>query len=287
MKFYNPRFDVTFRKVFGSTAPRESVLSLLNSVLRPKPEKIIVEVFYDDTAQSPIAPEAKITHQDLICTDASGNKFVVELQVSEQASFFKRLLYYFSKLYIKDLKAGEKYHELTKVCIIAILDFNVLKDPKGYVDPEGEPFKEVLEIMSRKRQNREMPELEFHILELPKFNKKLEECSSVLDQWFFFFKQSERLSNIPETATDLGVVKAYTNLAEFNLTDEERAIYEREVKLARDAEDIERLKLARAEEKGKIEAMREMAKKMLDTNIPLPTIATITGLSIEEIQNLK
>lgn len=303
MKFYNPRFDVTFRKVFGSTAPRETVLSLLNSVLRPSPQETILEVFYDDTAQSPIAPEAKITHQDLICTDASGNKFVVELQVAEQSSFFKRLLYYFSKLYVKDLKTGEKYHELKKVCIIAILDFTVFKDPKSYVDPEHEPFKEVLEMFARKRKTREMPEIEFHILELPKFEKKLEECKTVLDQWFFFFKQSERLSAIPSTATDIGVVKAYNNLNEFNLTDEERAVYDREVKSFRDAEDVERFKLEKAEavgeakglkqglEKGKAEgekkAKLEMAKKMIVEGMSAEIVTKMTGLSAEEIEELK
>ncbi|GGA23448.1 hypothetical protein CYANOKiyG1_38690 [Okeania sp. KiyG1] len=56
-------------------------------------------------------------------------------------------------------------------------------------------------------------ELKFVFLELPKFNKKLEELESLADKWIYFLKETAKLEIIPEPLGEVPEIKRALNIA--------------------------------------------------------------------------
>ena len=51
----------------------------------------------------------------------------IEVQVVDQRNIEKRILFYWSKLYIDSIKEGNDYNKLKKTIIVLILDYNLEK----------------------------------------------------------------------------------------------------------------------------------------------------------------
>ncbi len=51
---------------------------------------------------------------DIKAQGATGKKFNIEIQITDEADYDKRALYYWAKLYTEQLKSGEEYSSLSK-----------------------------------------------------------------------------------------------------------------------------------------------------------------------------
>ena len=60
--------------------------------------------------------------------------------------------------------------------------------------------------------------MEFNFIELPKFNKTIDQLETSIDQWTFFIKNAENLTLIPENVKDEGLKEAYTEANQQNWT---------------------------------------------------------------------
>ena len=49
----------------------------------------------------------------------------IEIQLSDKSNIIERVLYYWSRIYAKQLKAGNYYDKLEKTIVILIADFNI------------------------------------------------------------------------------------------------------------------------------------------------------------------
>lgn len=49
----------------------------------------------------------------------------IELQVVDRDNIIERILYYWSRLYCRQMKAGEKYEKLQKTIVVLIADFEI------------------------------------------------------------------------------------------------------------------------------------------------------------------
>ena len=70
-------------------------------------------------------PEDKLGILDLEVDVNEKEKVDIEIQIVQKEDFIDRLLFYFSKLYISQIKIGDRYKESKRTVIIAIIDYDL------------------------------------------------------------------------------------------------------------------------------------------------------------------
>lgn len=274
MKFVDIKNDVAFRKIFGNENRKEVLISFLNAVLLLENDSKIISVDILTPYQLPALRGGKVTIVDVKAKDQSDKNYIVEMQVADVDGFDKRVLYYASKSYSSQIERGDLYEKLNPTFFIGILDFEVTQN-KGYLSRH-----KIIDIDTGENF---IKDIEFNFIELPKFNKKENELTSVIDQWVYFLKNAENLNVIPESVKDQGLKDAYEDADKHNWTKEDLDAYD--YVLMREQDDRGRMSFA--VRKGITEAKKEFARKLLKSNFSEIDIAEYTGLSIELIQDLR
>ena len=111
----------------------------------------------------------------------------IEMQVVDKKDIEKRLLFYWSKIFSKSIKAGQDYSSLEKGIAILITDY------------ELEGLKTIPKYMTKWNiREEDYPKIiltdamEFYIIELPKFDRHQEKTrNESLDLWVKFIKNPE------------------------------------------------------------------------------------------------
>lgn len=146
---------------------------MLEQVLDPAPGHHVEDVELLNPFNPKEALDDKLSILDIKARDQSGRLLNVEMQMIAPLWYPKRIVYYGTKLHQQQLHEGEKYTELRPTISISFLN-NVL-------------FPQVpdhhLRFRLRDDSNRVVlsDDIEFHILELPKFTKSLAELRGGLD----------------------------------------------------------------------------------------------------------
>ena len=246
----------------------------------------------------------------------------IEVQTTKQAHFTDRILAYSGRLYSEQLKAGEEYKLLAPVYSLVFTtqnlpEFKDVKDDYRHVC-NIRRIKEPQVIMSRG--------MCFIIIELGKFTKDMEKLDSMRDEWCFILKNSETLG-IKECQKFLNkggeMAKALKHLWNISQDDQLREIEWAQEKQRKDrfAEKefarqegleeghevgrVEGREVGRVEGRemghiegrvagrvaGRVEGRKEEQKKfalsMLHDGFNTEVICKHTGLTEEEIENLK
>ena len=218
-------------------------------------------------------------------------KVDVEVQLVERSNLPKRLLFYFSKLYLKEIGKGEDYRIAKRVVLIAIIDYNLK------IEIEDKKMETIWQIVEKNHPKTILTnKFEIHILELEKVKeeyKKNKENKKA--QWLLFLDDPEtkEVKEIMEKNEDVkeAVIEVLklsqdeqlqreAELREKAIMDE-KAIYQ--AGLDNGKEEGEKL----GRKKGRVETMKEVAKKLLKQNMNIENVAEITGLTIEEIEKLR
>jgi predicted transposase/invertase (TIGR01784 family) len=273
MKFVDITNDIAFRKIFGNDSKKKSLISFLNAVLDLPENEQIIDVEITNPYQLGKLSGGKSTIVDVKAKDEKGNIFIVEMQIAEFDFFHKRILYYTSQSYVSQIDRGINYDKLRPVYFIGILEFEIAQS-KHYHSRH-----KVLDVETREQI---IQDVEFNFIELPKFNKTINQLESSIDQWTFFIKNAENLTLIPESIDDEGLKEAYKEADKQNWTKQELEDYERASIKERD--EIGRI--AFAEKKGETKGKIEAAKNLKLLGVDMDTISKATGLSKEEIETL-
>ena len=289
MKFVDITNDIAFRKIFGNDSKKKTLISFLNAVIDfPKNEQV-VDVEITNPYQLGKLSGGKSTIVDVKAKDEKGNVFIVEMQIAEFDFFHKRILYYTSQSYVSQIDKGIVYNRLKPVYFIGILEFEIGQNPSYFSRHK------VLDIETKEQV---IEDVEFNFIELPKFDKTIDQLESSIDQWTYFIKNAENLTLIPESVKDEGLKEAYIEADKQNWTKLELEDYERASIKERD--EIGRMEFAerKAEKrgnlkgiiegkiKGVIEGKIEVAKSLKQNGISLDIIALTTGLTNDEIERL-
>lgn len=291
----SPRVDIAFKKIFGVEENKDLLISLINSIVSNEDQVSDITLLNPYNAQS--FSRDKLSILDIKARGLDGKRFNIEIQISDEADYDKRALYYWAKLYTEQLEVAEDYSTLSKAIGIHILNFISI--------PEVDKYHNVFHITEKESGEAYFKDLELHTIELKKFTKDSSEqlsdvvakVKSSLDMWLAFLTRHDLLNpdNLPQNLDDTSIKKALTVLGVMNFSSNERDAYEDHLKWLR----IEANTLKKAEEKGiekgietgiekgKAERDIEIAKTMLSKNYPLSDISSITGLSTNEILKLK
>lgn len=64
--------------------------------------------------------DSKLGIVDVLVEDENGTQYDIEMQMAYDENIEKRLMYYWSRLYYRQIKKGEDYSQLKKVIMIVI-----------------------------------------------------------------------------------------------------------------------------------------------------------------------
>ena len=281
MKFVDITNDIAFRKIFGNDSKKKSLISFLNAVIDLPKNELIIDVEITNPHQLGKLSGGKSTIVDVKAKDEKGNVFIIEMQIAEFDFFHKRILYYTSQSYVSQIDKGVAYHKLKPVYFIGILEFEIGQN-KNYFSRH-----KVLDIETKENV---IQDVEFNFIELPKFNKTIDQLETSIDQWTFFIKNAENLNVIPENVQDEGLKEAYSEANKQNWSQRELEDYERAS--IREGDDLGRIDFAekrgekRGEIKGEINRNFAIAKNMKDNNESNEKIIQYTGLTRDEVGSL-
>ncbi len=280
-KYINPFTDYGFKRLFGEEPNKDLLLDFLNELLREEQGEIIELTYLKNEHLGNTELNRKVIF-DLYCTNAKGEKFIVELQKTKQNFFKDRSVYYATFPIQEQAQRGSFWnYELKKVYTIAILDFVFEED-------KNEPDKFRYDIMLSDIETNKIfyDKLRFIYLEMPKFNKKAEELETKFEKWLFVLKNLHKLERIPETLKENIFLKLFETAEIAKFTKDEYRNYEDSLKYYRDIKNS--LDTAREEgrEEGEYIKQIEIAKNALKSNIDIETISKITGLTVREIEKL-
>ena len=155
--------DYVFKSNFGYKGRENTTRVLLKDIFRKDIK--IVELDNNTITEKEINDD-KIGIMDVKAIIDNSTVCDIEMQVVRQKDIIQRILFYWSKIFSKEVKAGESYSQAKKtICIlIANFELNNLQDIKKYISRwnlrEEEFTKKVLTNM-----------IDIYIIELPKVEK--------------------------------------------------------------------------------------------------------------------
>ena len=276
-KYINPFTDYGFKRLFGEEPNKDLLLDFLNELLKKEQGKI-TELQYlksENLATTELNRKAVF---DLYCTNEKGEKFIVELQKTKQKFFKDRTIYYSTFPIREQAIVGSGWNfELKKVYTIAILDF-VFDEDKAQKDK----FRYDVKLTEQETKEVFYDKLTFIYLEMPKFNKKVEELENRFEKWLFILKNLHKLDRIPEKLKEKIFLRLFETAEISKFTQKEYQEYEDSLKYYRDLKNS----LDTAKEEGKIEGKIEIAKEMLKNAENIQKIMKYTGLTEKEINEL-
>ncbi len=283
-KYINPFTDFGFKKLFGEEPNKNLLLDFLNELLKEEQGEI-TELQYLKSEHLGATESDRKAIFDLYCTNERGERFIVELQKTKQKFFKDRTLYYSTFPIIEQAKKGSGWDfKLEKVYTIAILDFE-FDDDKSYPNK----FRYDIKLKDIETNKVFSDKLNFIYLEMPKFNKSIDELETRFEKWLFVIKNLNRLERIPEKLQEKIFLQLFDTAEIAKFSKEEYKNYENSLKYYRDIKNS----LDTAKEEGLIEGIEigrgertiEIAKSLLDV-LDIETISAKTGLSIDDIRKL-
>jgi predicted transposase/invertase (TIGR01784 family) len=270
MQFADIKNDIAFRKIFGNENKKEILISFLNAVLKLEGLQKITWVEIINPYQLPIVIGAKSSILDVKAKDSANNQYIIEMQVTDKIGFDKRVVYYSSKSYSSQLNSGEEFFKLKPIIFIGILNFIFL---------EGEHFLSKHLILDVETKEHKLKDLDFNFIELPKFLKTENELQTLVEKWVYFIKNAENLTVIPSNIDDEGLKTAYIEADKHTWSKADLEAYE--YARMRESDEIAR-EMFLIDKRNK-----EIANKMILTGFDNETIAQMTELTVEQIEQLR
>jgi predicted transposase/invertase (TIGR01784 family) len=281
--FINPKTDFAFKKIFGSEQSHAILISFLNGILY-QGESIVQDLTILNPYQAPKIRGIKDTYLDVKALLSTGKTVIIEMQVLNVEGFEKRILYNAAKAYSIQLSAGEAYSTLNLVIALTITDFEMFEDIEKPISHFILKEKECL-------VNYSIEDLELVFVELPKFKRTLEQLETLTDKWIYFLQHAPDLRTVPETMGEVREIQQAFEMAnQATLTPEELDELEHQLffiqdqrgAIAKAANQALQQGLQQGDQQAKLEIARRLIGTMDDA-----TIAQVTDLTIEEIQQIK
>jgi len=274
-------FDWAAKKILRDKANFDILEGFLSTLL--KQEIKIVSLLESESNRDDETD--KFNRVDLVVEDQNNDLIVVEIQNSREVHYLERLLYGSAKLIVDHLKLGDSYDKVKKVISVSILYFLLGEGETDYVYHGATEFyglnnhsrlalkpaqkQAIFDGVSKLKSN-VFPE--YYLIEVEKFKNLIK---SDLDEWIYFFKNSE----IKKEFKAKNIQLAQEKLDLMKMPEAERRAFER-------------FMMNKASERGmlesaKIEERVETARAMLAKGEPLEKIKLYARLSEQEILQLQ
>ena len=291
--YINPFTDIGFKRIFGQELSKPLLIDFLNNLLIG--EKRIVDLKFLDKELPPVFVDDRSLIYDIYCELDDKEKIIVEMQNCEQSFFKRRSIYYVSEAIARQGEKGAEWkYDIKAVYLIAFLNFR---------RPDiGEEFRTDVMLMNKRSKEIFSDKLRLVYLQLPLFEKEVDECENDFDRWIYVLKNMETIKRLPWAAQN-SVFQKLAEIADVSsLTKEERLHYDEALRKYRDTlcvlESAELRGEKRGEERGlakglakgraegRTEGRIEIARNMKANGLSVDLIAACSGLSPEKIAKL-
>ena len=309
--------DYAFKRLLGSEENKPLLQDFLECILDLTSQQVLDLEFMDkELTKEEFSDKTGILDVKLKLTD--GTVIDIEIQASWNASFVKRTLFYWAKMYTADFKAGESYDKLHRCIAI-----NIIADRFKLNDAIHSEY-----LLQEKTAHTILTDvLEIHFLDLQAAKRAKEDGKTKgkrgqLINWLRFIGATDKKERAM-IATKSPVLQMLNEKIDvLTLSPTERKLYESRMKLKSDittisetqfSAGVERgkslglaegkslglaegksLGLAEGEARGKslglAEGSRqkalETARNLLVIGLSIQNIAKATGLTVEEVETL-
>jgi len=287
-KKYNLKNDIIFKAFFSRKGNEIFLIDFLEALLKIKIEKIKIK---EEVNLEQLSVEEKGGRLDLQATLNDGIIVNIELQINNNFNIEERTTLYSSKVNSRDAKRGTDYSEINKVIMINILGYNLL-DVEEYIS-------ETVIVLDKHRDYEVLKGIKWYFIELPKFRKKNPDMNDKIDQWICFIDDSNKEAVKMAEKNNVVLKKARKELDYLTGDAAVRRMAELREKWEMDEIAVKKNAERIGKEEGRIEGRiegnvegrmaekKETAKKLLLKNMKIEEIIEITGLTEEEIKEMK
>lgn len=274
-KYLSPKADLTFKLVFAEH--KDLMMSLLNALLPLAENAPITSIEYEMPEMVPERFGGKNSVVDVRCKDALDRQFLVEMQMSWDDEFKKRVIMNASKAVMKQVGKAELFTLIQPVFSLNLLNDNM----KGEAPDE---FYHDYAILNVDHPERSLDYLRFVFVELPKFKPRniMEKKMAVL--WLRFLTEinEDTQEAPPELLENEDIRKALSIVEKSAMSEAQLYAYERFWDEVNRNQVLNESHYKKGMEKGVLEVAKRMKQKGLTSDL----IAEMTGLSTKEIENL-
>ena len=216
----DPKVDYAFKYLFGRESSLPILANVLESVLHASLDEKIRELVLLNPFNPKEAFDDTSSILDIKARDNTGRLFNIEMQMLSYPAYDQRIVYYASRLHQQQLHEGQEYSALRPTISISFLNHLLF--------PEVESHHLQFGLLERTHRFALNDDLEFHILELPKFAKSAEQLTGELDNWLYFLKHAEKMDSaaLPPSMEQSLVRRALEDLKMLSQTEIERERYE-------------------------------------------------------------
>ncbi len=296
------RFDWAAKHILRDKADFVVFEGLISSIIGQK--MTIIEMLESESNQE--TRDDKYNRVDIKAKNEQGEIILVEIQQTRELDYLQRMLYGVAKAITEHIAVKAPYSDVKKVYSINILYFNIGEGEDylyhGQTVLKGVHTGDILRLTDHERNDLNVlpPENvfpDYYIIRVDMFNKP--KLDNYLEEWMDYLK-NERIN--PDTKAP-GLKEASERLDRLKMTEKEQREYWNYIDTLKRDTDVEKTKLLEAEiagrkkgleegrvqglEEGRVATNREHAVKMKTKGLPDDMIAEITGLSLDEIRQLK
>lgn len=257
--------DRWFKRTFGAESRKRLLQLLLTELI---PEREISSLTYVTSEHINPYDDGHDGRIDVECTDADGTRFMVEMQVRPQSSFYDRAVLYSALGIQQQIEHGTTEYWLKPMYFIGLMDFSMHEGSDQvlwkYSIRNDSDYEELM-----------TDHLHYIFLELPNCKKALTSEATVLDNFCYALHNMESLPAQPKELKE-EIFKILFESAEIStFTPTERIRYIEDMTTERDLKNQMAYAENKAEAKGRAEGLEQMAKAMRQE-----------GMSEEDIQRI-
>ena len=290
MRNINRMNDYFVRYLLGSLGNEDILENIVNCVLRDSKFDEVHDLEIINPHNLPENINLKESVLDVKAKTKDNKKIIIEIQLSGNIDFVKRIFYYISKNVVSEINENEPYDIISQIISINFVNFNM-----DFYD-EGKAHR-CFKLIDTENHSVSLDMMQMHIIEVPRFIKILNNANTddikkkKILSWIEFFtvKDLDKVKDKLKEVNDI-MPKVIDKYERFISSKEEMEVYN-----ARDAflyGQTIMLKRERDEgiregiEQGKKEQQISIAKKLKESGIDIKIISENTDLSIEEIKKL-
>ena len=290
MRNINRMNDYFVRYLLGSVGNEDILENIVNAVLEDLGFETVHNLKIINPHNLPENINLKESVLDVKAITNDNRKVIIEIQLSGNIDFLRRIYYYISNNIVSEVEEKEPYDIISEVISINFVDFNM-----DFRDA-GKPHR-CFKLIDTENHDIILDMIQMHIVEVPRFKKilyntNIEEIKKKkILSWIEFFtvKDLDKVKDKLKEVNDI-MPKVIDKYERFISSKEEMEVYN-----ARDAflyGQTIMLKRERDEgiregiEQGKKEQQISIAKKLKESGIDIKIISENTALSIEELKKL-
>ena len=306
MRSINRMNDYFVRYLLGSVGNEDILENIVNAVLEDLGFETVHNLQIINPHNLPENINLKESVLDVKAITKDKRKVIIEIQLSGNIDFLRRIYYYISKNIVSEVEEKEPYDIISEVISINFVDFNMDFNDKG------KPHR-CFKLIDTENPDIVLDMVQMHIVEVPRFIKVVNNADikyikkNRILSWIEFFTAKD-LDKVKEKLKEVNNImpKVINKYERFISSEDEMEVYnardaflygqtlmlkrEREEGLQEGIEKgiekgLQEGRIAGIEE-GRREEQIAIARSLKNAGIDIKIISDNTGLSIEEVSKL-